>query len=152
MIISSINDKLIDEVYKNAHPRLQRAIEALRELANKSPEDGKYTIDGDEIFASVMTYETKPECEKKFELHRRYIDIQYIIEGEEIIGGEDISELCHTDGEGTDIEFFGMVKNYDRILLKKGELAIIFPPEPHAPGIAAADPVKVKKIVVKVLM
>ena len=151
MIISSLNDSLLEN-YKKCHPRLPEAIDGLKKLIESNPTDGKYEIRSDEIFASVMTYSTLPEDKKKFELHRKYIDIQYIVYGEEIIGGETLDLLSPTDGEGSDIEFFAMVNEYDKIHLKAGELAIILPPEPHAPGIAVNAPKEVKKIVVKVLM
>ena len=96
MIISSLSDALLD-TYKKCHPRLSSAIDGLKDLIASDPADGKYEIAGDEIFASVMTYTTAPENEKKFELHRKYIDIQYIISGEEIIGGESIDMMIPTE-------------------------------------------------------
>ena len=150
MIISNINSPLLTD-FERTHPRLTQAVAALRELAAKNPEDGKYVIDGDNIFASVMTYTTAPAGEKKFELHRKYIDIQYIVKGNEIIGGAKENALTPTEGEGTDIEFFKIPSKYDEIRLAEGDLAIILPPEPHAPGIADGQPTAVKKIVVKVL-
>ena len=150
MIISNINSPLLSDFAK-VHKLLPRAIDALRELVASDPADGKYVIDGDNIFASVMSYTTAPASEKKFELHRKYIDIQYIISGNEIIGGAKEEALTPTDGEGTDIEFFAMPKSFDEIRLADGDLAVILPPEPHAPGVADNAPVFVRKIVVKVL-
>jgi YhcH/YjgK/YiaL family protein len=151
MIISSLNDSLLYENFALAHKRLPEALAALKKLASENPKDGKYVIDGDNIFASVMTYDTLPENEKKFEIHERYMDIQYIIEGEEIIGDARLDALTSTDGDGTDIAFFSMPQDYNRIRFSKGELAVIFPREPHAPGVTYKKPCTVKKIVVKVL-
>ena len=150
MIISNIDSPLLAD-FERTHPRLTQAVAALRELAAKNPEDGKYIIDGENIFASVMTYTTAPAALKKFELHRKYIDIQYILKGNEIIGGVSEKALTPTDGDGTDIEFFNIPKRYDEIRLAEGDLAIILPPEPHAPGLADTQPTTVRKIVVKVL-
>ena len=151
MIISSLNSPLIS-YYEKAHPRLPRAIAALRKLIAVPLADGRYEIDGDEIFANVMSYTSAPESEKKFELHRKYIDIQYVIEGNEIVGSESIDKLTPVDGDGEDIEFFAMPDGYDEIRLHAGELAIILPPEPHAPGIATEAPIAVRKVVIKVLI
>ena len=151
MIISSLDSPLLS-YYEKTHPRLPKAIAALRKLIAEPIADGRYEIDGDEIFASVMSYTSAPESEKRFELHRKYIDIQYIIEGNEIVGSESIDKLSATDGDGTDIEFFTMPEGYDEIRLSAGELAIILPPEPHAPGIEDVEPTPVRKVVVKVLM
>ena len=151
MIISSLNDTLLTENYTACHKRLGKALEALRDLVNSEAEDGKYVIDGEDIYASVMTYETKAESEKKFETHEKYIDIQYIVSGEEIIGSANIALLQAADGDGEDIAFYSMPDSYGRITFNAGELAIIFPGEPHAPGVALGEPSVVKKIVVKVL-
>ena len=151
MIISSLNDSLLHDNYALCHKRLPEALAALKKLAGENPADGKYVIDGENIFASVMTYDTLPESEKKFEIHEKYIDIQYIIKGEEIIGDARLDTLDKADGEGTDIAFFSMPKDYNRVHFTEGELAIIFPREPHAPGVAYNTPCTVKKIVVKVL-
>ena len=151
MIISSLNDSLLYENFALSHKRLPEALAALKKLVSENPEDGKYVIDADNIFASVMTYDTLSESEKKFEIHDKYIDIQYIIEGEEIIGDARLDTLTPTDGEGTDIAFFSMPADYNKIHFKGGELAVIFPREPHAPGVAYKKPCTVKKIVVKVL-
>ena len=151
MIISSLNDSLLHDNYALCHKRLPEALAALKKLAGENPADGKYVIDGENIFASVMTYDTLPESEKKFEIHEKYIDIQYIIKGEEIIGDARLDTLDKADGEGTDIAFFSMPKDYNRVHFTEGELAIIFPREPHAPGVAYTTPCTVKKIVVKVL-
>ena len=151
MIISSLNDSLLHDNYALCHKRLPEALAALKKLAGENPADGKYVIDGENIFASVMTYDTLPESEKKFEIHEKYIDIQYIIEGEEIIGEAKLDTLNPTDGEGSDIAFFSMPKEYNRVHFKEGELAIILPREPHAPGVTYKESHTVKKIVVKVI-
>ena len=53
------------------------------------PEKGEVLVDGENVYASVQTYVTKDDA--KYESHRRYIDIQYMIDGEEKIGVTDLS-------------------------------------------------------------
>ena len=43
-------------------------------------------IDGEKVFALVQKYETVVMDVPKFETHKKYIDVQYIVSGEEIIG------------------------------------------------------------------
>ena len=43
-----------------------------------------------------------------------------------------------------------MVDEFDRVILEKGKLTVIYPNEPHAPGLAVNAPEKVRKIVVKI--
>ena len=56
--------------------------------------DGRVEIDGDRVFALVQRYETVMTDAPRFEYHRKYIDIQYIVSGEEVIGWVP----CRTDG------------------------------------------------------
>ena len=151
MIVSNLNDKLIND-YAKVHPRFDVAFEALKKYAADCPADGKYEIDGKNVFIAVMTGPTKPRAEKKFEVHRDYIDIQYIVSGEEIMGNETLDKLTPADEYKPDVQKLHLNDEFDQIKLTAGEFAIFFPNEPHAPGIAVDDtPVEVKKIVVKVL-
>lgn len=78
MIIATLKDA---EQYYHHNKRMQRAFEFIKETNLETLEVGKYLIDGDNIFASVQAYNTKLETECRFESHRRYIDIQVIING-----------------------------------------------------------------------
>jgi hypothetical protein len=49
-------------------------------------EPGRIEIDGNAIFALIQEYQTVPSEEKKPEAHRKYIDVQYVFQGSEIIG------------------------------------------------------------------
>ena len=59
-------------------------------------EDGRHPIDGEAIFALVSTYETEPEGARSFEAHRKYIDVQYLLSGREIIhwAGRELGSLA----------------------------------------------------------
>ena len=151
MIVTNLRDKMIND-YKKVNPRFDVAFEALFDLAAKNPEDGKYEIDGTNVYALVMTGPTKPVAEKKFEVHRDYIDIQYIVSGSEIMGYETMDKLTPAGEYKPDVQKLHMNEEYDKIIVSAGEFAVFFPDEPHAPGIAVNDvPSEVKKIVVKVL-
>ena len=71
---------------------------------NKLP-DGKYLIDGDNVYASIQTYDTKEDA--KYESHREYIDIQYMISGSEKIGVTDLTncKTCIEYDLDRDLEF-----------------------------------------------
>ena len=146
MIIASLDNENLKN-YEMSHSRFEIALQALKNLVKENAE-----IDGKDVFASVQEYDTKPALEKKFEIHRDYIDIQYIVSGEEIMGSESIDKLTPLGDYKPDAQFFALNEDYDKIKLEANDFAIFFPSEPHAPGIAVNDiPSKVKKIVVKVL-
>ena len=150
MIVCKLTDAMI-EGYKKVHPRMAVALEALQKLAASNPDSGKYEIDGNDIYANVSTGMTRLAKDAKFEMHKEYIDIQCVIEGQEIIGNETVDKLVPTTEYEPDYQLFEMNDEYDPMLVSAGELMIIFANEPHAPSLAVNDtPAMVKKIIVKV--
>lgn len=153
MIITNIASKDL-ESFKNIHPRFNVAFEFIKKAVNENLSEGDYEIDGRNIYAFISSYKTKTEAECKFEAHRKYIDIQCIISGNEVIGFENPHEveLLEDYKDGNDICFYSLNENYDKIVLKNGEFAIIMTDELHAPCLSVDDvPGDVKKVVVKIL-
>lgn len=144
-------EKLSNVNYSEFSENIQKGLEYLKNADWKALKDGRYEIDGDNIYINIQTYQTKPDAD--FEAHRKYIDIQYIISGEEKIGVVDYL-ACTTSipyNEVNDIEFLkGSGKYYN---LKKGEIMILNPEDAHKPSISVDldKPKKVRKAVVKVL-
>jgi YhcH/YjgK/YiaL family protein len=69
--------------YRGISKSLDTAIDYLLTADLKKLANGSHRVDGDRLLANVMTYETKRPGEGKFEAHRKYIDIQVVLEGEE---------------------------------------------------------------------
>jgi len=116
-------------------------------------ESGKYVIDGDKLFFMVNQYDTRDQEDVMFEIHRNYIDIQYVVEGEELMGVAPVAnstEIIPYNQE-KDIAFVN-VANAAHYVASLAEFFIFFPGEPHQPGIKAGISRPVKKIVVKVKM
>ncbi len=153
MVVTNINSKDL-ESFKNIHPRFGEAFEFIKKIVNENAPDGDYEIDGRNVFAFVSSYETKTDSEVNFEAHRKYIDIQCVISGNEVIGFENADEvsLIQDYKDGNDICFYGLNKNYDKIVLGKGEFVIIMTDELHAPCLSIDNkPENVRKVVVKIL-
>lgn len=112
-------------------------------------EDGKHIL-SDTDFVNIQTYTTKSNAD--FEAHREYIDIQYIISGEEIISVSQYDECKTTIAYNSekDIEFLSG-KGFDNIL-SEGEFMILYPKDAHKPSISINinNPQTVRKAVVKV--
>ena len=115
--------------------------------------DGKHSIDGDRIFAIFSTYVTQKETEKLFEAHKKYIDIQYIICGREIIYWSLIENLT-SKGEYSEQNDIIFLKGDDvtGLPMVKNNFCIFFPQDAHKPGCILDKPEKVRKVVVKVLI
>ena len=152
MIVTNINSKDL-ECYASLHPQFAKAFSEMKRILAEGAEDGRITLDGDSLFINVQSYTSKPESDCGFEAHKRYIDIQLILEGEEIIGYESADKLTVTkeyDGSA-DYMLYALNGEYDKIKLTRGDFVILFTEEPHAPAIAADTPTPVRKAVVKVL-
>lgn len=135
----------LQEKFKKAYEFLQR--KDLKELPA-----GKYEIDGDDVFAMVQEYETSPEKELHLESHKKYFDIQYMIEGEEIFLETDTRGLKVKTpyDEASDVMFYEDSEKVTAVYLTDGQMAVVAPEEAHKPRCAAGKPMKVRKIVVKV--
>src|SRR5688572_2026405 len=70
--------------YQWLGPRFAAGLKWLGEFSPATA-DGRYDIEGDDVFALVQSYDTVPSADKKYESHRVYADIQYIVEGSEVI-------------------------------------------------------------------
>lgn len=146
-----IKDKLKNaKIYYNLSENLKKGFRWLEETDLINIEDGKYEIDGSIVYASVQTYQTKEDA--NYESHRKYLDIQYIIEGSEKIGVTDLSNCttCIEYDKEKDLEFYNINCKEEFIELSKGAFAIFYPHDAHKPSIMIAEPKTVKKVVVKV--
>lgn len=151
MISQNINTK---ELSSEVKIRIDKGLRYLRKIKISDFRIGTFEIDGNEIFALHQEYKTISRDECKFEAHKKYIDIQYILKGKEFIGYIPTSELDY-DGEydtQNDIVFFKNISNTGGVILKAGEYAIFEPNDAHAPKGIVDNSKNVKKIVVKVLV
>lgn len=89
-----IVDKLSNaKQYYKLDFRIEKAFKYIINTDLSQIKEGKYKIDGDDIFAVVSEYETKKIEKGLWEAHRKYIDIQYIISGKEKIGYACIEDM-----------------------------------------------------------
>lgn len=102
---------------------------------------------------NVMTFNTSSAKDKKAEMHRKFIDIQLLIEGEELIEyGLSQPNLAYYDiyREEDDYQLTPEIENKNDLILKPNMFAIFFPYEPHKPGNSVEEDKYLKKLVVKV--
>ena len=152
MIIGMIKDAARYEVLSG---RIAEALKWLQTVDTSVLQEGKNPIRGEDIFCSVHFYDTTGADARPWERHRKYIDIHFIIKGEEIIGISPIDAMQikkDYDAQTDFIEFEGATQQ--QILLKEGMFLIAFPEDIHktalqvVPGQACA----VKKGIIKVLL
>jgi biofilm protein TabA len=136
--------------YENININFKKAFEFLRRDDLKELSPGKYEIDGSRVFALAQVYETKDLESKVYEVHKDYIDIQYMMEGEENIAFTSADNLyIKTPYEKeTDCMLLDGEKIFYK--LRTGEFFVFFPEEPHMPGVMNAEKKNVKKVVIKI--
>ncbi|MBQ7500254.1 MAG: YhcH/YjgK/YiaL family protein [Clostridia bacterium] len=134
------------------HPEFREALEKAKKY--DAAECGRHDINGDELYVSVQSYDTVAYDKKDFENHKKYIDIQYIVSGKEdiyVCGKSDMTVVKEYDGAGD----YELLKENDpgavsSVTLSSGDFLVLYPDEPHKPGISADGLESVKKIVIKV--
>lgn len=150
-----IKDNIKNAEYHKGLPELVKTgLKYLVETDFSTLKNGKYQVLGDKVYAVVQDYSSKPICEGRFEAHKKYIDIQYIIQGEERIGIgniENFSQTTEYDKE-KDIVFLDNKEQNEFINIKENEFAIFTPKDAHMPSIEVNNRNYVKKAVVKVLI
>ncbi|MBP2649706.1 MAG: hypothetical protein H6Q74_531 [Firmicutes bacterium] len=116
---------------------------------------GQHEIQGTAIYAIVSEYQTQPMEERRPEAHQKYVDIQYVFSGREIIGvaplspESEIEENCFSD---RDVAFFSKITQETELTLLPGMFAVFFPWDVHRPNCADSRPSKVRKVVVKIAL
>lgn len=148
MIIDTLKNA---DRYYGLGPKFVKAFEYLRQTDFSQVEKGKYEIDGTSIFAIVNEYDTIPTEGEQMESHKKYIDVQYIVSGEELIGHDFLHQQTPSKAydEAADFMLFGETPAFFS-KLEQGMFAIFFPTDLHMPNIKVKDPVQVKKVVMKI--
>ena len=116
--------------------------------------DGRYELKNG-VIANVITYMTKPVQLTNYESHKKYIDVQYMIYGEELIAVEDIGNIDMNIASFYDEDRDLILYQYDGGSVKKlnlGDIEIFYPQDVHRGAIAVENPMQIRKIVVKVPM
>ena len=133
-------------------PAWRAAFEFLLSLTPDT-EEKKYPLQGDDLFATVSAYDTRPWESALPEAHRRYVDIQMILSGREraeCMGRESLVVESPYD-DAKDVEFYRHPSTGKVVIdLFPGRFAVFFPHDAHTPGLVASEgPEPVRKVVVK---
>ena len=111
---------------------------------------GKYPIDGDNVFASVTADSSKNFDKTNWESHRKYNDIQYVIDGEEMIGVYPVSKATVTKEYDDKRDVANYSADGKLYSATQGTFFIFFPSDAHRPNVTPGGNKVVKKIVIKV--
>lgn len=146
MIFSSLSQTA---QYVDLHPLFREAFDFLTGNNLHTLEAGRHPIIGSDVFAIVEEGPGRTHGEAKLECHRKYIDIQYVVEGWDEMGWKSLSECLYplTDYDAEkDIEFFSDMPS-TWIITPPEHFCIFFPEDAHAPMVSNG---KLRKVIVKV--
>lgn len=150
MILSSLSSWEYDR--KIEHPVIVEAIEELQNIIKDHSAPGRVEIRGNEMYAIVMELDAKSLDEQVAETHESYIDIQYLIDGEETMGWsplcEGIEVLKPYDSE-VDLTLYHPQSDEILLPMKPGMFVVFFPHDIHRPGMGTKS-TKIKKVVIKI--
>jgi YhcH/YjgK/YiaL family protein len=149
MILDTLSES---HQYTAISPRFEKAFAFLRQV-NKDTAPGRYDIDGEDIFAFVQQHLTKPIEERQYEAHRKYIDVQYIIRGREVLYWAPLPLLTNITmpfSEEQDAALYSIIPEGMPYQLREGQFTVLFPQDGHVPSCAWDQPAEVLKVVVKV--
>lgn len=149
---ASINRKALAVSYFKYKDRWDKAFAFLKDNDLTQMELKRFDIDGDIVFAPVSEYMTKTEEAALYEAHRRYLDIQYVVSGKELIGIAPLSQtkdILEPYDDTRDIMFM-TVNGGKNLEANPGKFFIFFPDDVHRPGLRDGDSTLVRKVVVKI--
>ena len=147
MILDTMKNK---ELYYKLGEGFKKGFEFIEKCKAEGIEVGKYEIDGKNVFANVQEYNSKEEA--KFESHDNYIDVQYILKGNEMMYWEardKCEEMIEYNPE-KDVTFYKDTEEAVALTVNEDEYAIFFPEDVHKPGMKIKESQPVKKIILKI--
>jgi len=139
-------------IYQELHKGFRKAFHFISENDLSTIELGKHVIDGENVFAIVMEYETQRISDCKAESHKKYIDIQYMVDGEENIGFKTLQNEIPTTSYNSEGDFmFYSLPKLPLTPLKTAHFAIFFPDDIHQTMVQINNPKSLRKVVFKIL-
>jgi YhcH/YjgK/YiaL family protein len=112
---------------------------------------GRYELQGEKLFVNIDEYETRNEEDTRYEAHRKYADIQYMVSGSERIGVLPIEKTTVTEPYDAEKDIMFMEADEDNFrLADQDKFFIFFPDDAHRPGAKNENNMQIRKAVVKV--
>lgn len=134
--------------YTALHPLFEAGFQFIREQG-ASAAVGRHELSGG-AFALVQEYETRSMDGALFEAHRRFIDIQMVVSGSEIIYYANL-DLLKAGEYQPEKDYLPLEGSGSGLLVQAGQFAVFFPQDAHLPSRqTTAGPAPVRKVVVKI--
>jgi len=137
--------------YSSISPLIAKALKIAAETNFAKLETGRYEVEGDRLYYLVQRYQTKPTY-GKLEAHRKYIDLQYVAKGVELMGVS-FAEKSREDtpyDEKIDAGFYKESEETSFLKMSSGDFVVLWPNDAHMPCCQIDQPQDVLKVVFKI--
>lgn len=145
----SVNKIAFYTAYNDHQSWWDAAFKFLKENNLDTLRPGRYPIIGDTVFASITEAPSHEKEEVKWESHRIYVDLQYIIKGKELIGIAPVETAVVTKPYTVDAANYTTTHG-TYVESEPGKFFLFFPTDAHRPTIKIDGYPIVKKIVIKI--
>ena len=144
MIVDTLTNR---DLYSHISPGIAKALAHLADTDFSQLAVGSYELGGND-------YETKPKEIEPFEVHQQYIDVQYVVSGEEEFGYLPLADQIPSKPyfakhDYAEYDYQSNKEAAAFLPFKAGMFAIFFPNDMHMPG-TGEQPTNVRKVVIKV--
>lgn len=148
MILDSLENT---RLYTSLHTGITKALAWLQATDLIALAPGRYFIEREDVFAIVQEYETVDAVKELMEAHKKYIDVQYMIKGAEMVGISLLKDQRISKPYETETDFLLFQDPPDFFAkLSEGNFMIFYPTDLLMPSISVSESLPVKKVVVKV--
>ena len=148
MVIDHIHQAAL---YYRLHPGIETALRYIQSTDFTKVNNGTYEINGHQLFAIVQEYDTKDSSTEKLEAHKKYIDVQFMIHGQERMGHTLLNNQIPTRDYQSEDDFMLFDEAPDFFsVVTEGMFTIFYPTDLHMPCILHQASSHVRKVVVKV--
>lgn len=136
--------------YSDRNPYFSAAFTALAELSFTR---GRQSVRGDDVFIIGLEYDTHPTDGALMEAHRTYIDVMWMVSGQEqmaVCPVEQMMQLTQPYDAAGDAALGQVPAGCSMIRMEPGTVCILFPEDAHAPGLDVCGTSHVQKLIAKV--
>lgn len=147
MIYGNVKNK--DE-YSFLPQNLKKCFDYIQNNDLSNLQKGSYEIDGKDLFVNIVEYKTTTEDNRFWEAHKNYLDLHFIINGEEIINVNFINNMEQKPFVEQD-DFLPLEGDKKTsVVLQKDDFLICYPNDAHMTAIQVEKPTNIKKAIFKV--
>lgn len=151
MIFGNIKD--LESSFAWLPEPLKIAVQHLKTTDFEALPAGNYELQGRDIYVQVIDMHTRPFADTHPEVHRQYIDVQFLARGAEKIGvatDTGNNQVARDKLAEHDLLLYTGMENESTLTMTPGSFAVFLPTDVHRPGCAADQPQAIRKVVIKV--